>query len=189
MSSPVWTFSNILSLSRVLLVAPMGYCIATDFPDHRLWAGGLMVLAITTDFLDGYIARRLHEVSELGKIVDPIADKIGVGVVGILLLWSGDLPWWFIGSVLLRDVLILAGGVYIKKRKNIIAQSNWPGKITVSVIALYFFLSTLRIDPLESFRELTLWASVVLMIFSLGSYTRRLFIGPKTAKIHSLSEV
>lgn len=189
MSSPAWTLSNILSLSRVLLVAPIGYCLTADFPDHRLWAGALMVLAVSTDFLDGYLARTLHEVSELGKIIDPIADKIGVGVVGILLVWSGDLSWWFIGAVLLRDGLILAGGVYIKKRKNIIAQSNWPGKITVSMIALYFFLSTLRIESLESLRVFTLWASIVLMVFSLGSYTRRLFIGPKSAKIHSLSEV
>lgn len=188
MLSSVWTLSNILSLSRVLLVAPIAYCLAADFPDHRLWAGAVMVLAISTDFLDGYLARKLHEVSEVGKIIDPIADKIGVGIVGILLVWSGDLPWWFVASVLLRDAFILAGGVYIKRRKNIIAQSNWPGKITVSMIALYFFLSALQIGPLESFTKFTLWASVVLMVFSLGSYAQRLFIGPKSTKAHSFSQ-
>ena len=59
------------------------------------------LLAVTTDALDGYFARLLHQESELGKVIDPLADKIGVGIVVVLLLIFGDIPLWFALLVLM----------------------------------------------------------------------------------------
>lgn len=172
-----FTVSNLLSFSRILLIAPTGYCLITEFPHHRLWAAAIMIVAIATDFLDGYFARKLHQVTELGKFIDPLADKITVGLYALLLVWTGDVPIWFVAFVLVRDVLIFLGGVYIKKKKGIIPQSNWPGKIAVNFIAALFFLSTLRIESLEVLRLIALWGSVVMMTWSMISYAERLFIG------------
>lgn len=178
----VWTFSNLFSLSRILLVLPLAYVLLGDVPEKRTWVAIIIVVGTATDFLDGYLARRRHEVSELGKIIDPLADKIAVGSAAALLTWAGDLPLWYLIVVILRDILILIGGVYIKKRKNIIAQSNWPGKVAVTLIAMVLILSALQIPDLETFRQIVLWASVVLMTFSLANYVQRLFIGSALGK-------
>lgn len=177
MQERIWTASNLLSVSRVLLVAPAVYFLMTDDPHDRLWASAILAVVILTDFLDGYFARRLHQVTELGKIIDPLADKIAVAAVALTLLLTGDIPLWYLLAVVVRDGLIVVGGLMIRKKKHIVLQSNWPGKIAVSVIALYLWLSTLRLEFLEPFRSFTLWASVVMMVLSLAVYSRRLFIG------------
>lgn len=177
MQGRIWTVSNLLSISRVLLVAAAVYYLTTDGPNHRIGALVILSVAILTDFLDGYFARRLHQVSELGKILDPLADKIAVAAVALVLILTDVIPLWYFLAVVVRDVLIVAGGLVIQKKKQIVLQSNWMGKIAVSVIALYLWLSILRMEYLESFRTFTLWASVVLMALSLVVYSRRLFIG------------
>ncbi len=177
MQERIWTVSNLLSLARVLLVAPAAYCLTTEFAQNRLWAAGIIALAVATDFLDGYLARRLHQVSELGKIIDPLADKIAVAAVTLVLVSVGDVPLWFLIVVLLRDVLIVFGGMYIQRKKKVIVQSNWPGKIAVSAVAMYMLLSTLKMETFETFRAVTLWFSVAMMVLSLAVYSQRLFIG------------
>ena len=66
------TISNFLSASRIFLVLPMGYCLVTEFPFHRMWTIGIIAIAVATDFLDGFFARRLHQVTDFGKIIDPV---------------------------------------------------------------------------------------------------------------------
>ena len=171
------TVSNFISASRIILVIPMGYCLLTEFPHHRLWTVGVILVAVTTDFLDGFLARKLHQVTDIGKIIDPLADKIGIGAYAILLAMTGDVPLWFVLFVLLRDLLIFSGGLYIHRNKKIIPQSNWPGKISVSGVAVTFLLATLRMDALNHILTYSLWGSVVLMVWSSWSYAQRLFIG------------
>ena len=171
------TVSNFISASRIMMVIPMGYCLLTEFPHHRLWTAGVILVAVATDFLDGFLARKLHQVTDIGKIIDPLADKIGIGVYAIFLAMNGDVPLWFVVFVLLRDLLIFSGGLYIHRNKKIVPQSNWPGKISVSCIAITFFLATLRMDALNHLLTYFIWGSVVLMVWSSWSYAQRLFIG------------
>ncbi len=171
------TVSNLLSFSRILLIVPIGYCLIANFPDHRWWAAAVSIVAIATDFLDGFFARKLHEVTELGKFIDPLADKIAIGSYALLMVWTGDVPLWFVVFVIVRDILIFLGGVYIRQNKGIIPQSNWPGKIAVSFIALVLFLSTIQMESLEILRTIAVWGSVVMMTWSMISYSLRLFIG------------
>jgi len=178
----VWTISTVLSFSRIVLLAPFTYFLFADFSNSRLWAAGVAVLGVVTDLLDGFLARKLHQVTDFGKIIDPVADKIVVVVGAVMLVWVGDIPLWYVAAIVGRDVLILLGGMYIKAKKNIISQSNWPGKITVLLIALVLVLSTLRIETLEAFRSAVLWASVLMMAVSLINYVQRMFIGSLVEK-------
>ncbi len=171
------TIATILSVSRILLVIPLWYCLTGSFENNRLWAAGIVAVGIATDFFDGFVARRLHQVSELGKILDPIADKISVGFLAVMLVWQSDLPLWFLLFMVMRDILILLGGLYIKRKNNIIVQSNWPGKIAVTIIALALFLATLRLEEVETAKWVAIWASIFMMTLSLVLYTQRLFIG------------
>jgi Phosphatidylglycerophosphate synthase len=172
-----FTISNFLSASRIFLVIPMGYCLVLDFPYHRLWTAGIIVIAVATDLLDGFLARKLHQVTDIGQILDPLADKIGIGIYAVLLAWTGDVPVWFVVFVLLRDLLIFSGGVYIQRKKNIVPQSNWPGKIAVTLVGLVFFLATIQVNALGTLFTYTLWASMIMMLLSLVNYAQRLFIG------------
>ena len=172
-----FTISNLLSASRIFLVIPMGYCLVSDFPYHRVWTAGIIAIAVATDFLDGFLARKLHQVTDLGKILDPLADKIGVGIYAILLALTGDVPVWFVVFVLLRDLFIFGGGVYIQRVKKIIPQSNWPGKIAVTLVGLVLFLSTIQVRAIYYLSAYAIWASVVMMLWSIVSYAQRLFIG------------
>lgn len=177
MSARLWTWSSILSVSRIFLLIPFGYFLLSDAPDARMWAALVILLAVATDFLDGYLARARHEVTEFGKIIDPVADKVVAGVAAILLAWIGDLEWWVAIVVVLRDVLILIGGVAIRRKKHIIVQSNWPGKIAVTALAVLVFVSVLRSEELEWFRTATLVFTLMMALLSLVLYTKRLFIG------------
>jgi CDP-diacylglycerol--glycerol-3-phosphate 3-phosphatidyltransferase len=176
------TLPTILSFSRVFLLIPILYCLLTEFPNNRLWAAGLIVVGVLTDFWDGYIARTFRQVSELGKVIDPLADKIGVAGLAAALVWLGDIPLWFVIVIVVRDVLIVLGGLYIKKKKDMIPQSNWPGKIAVTLVAGVLLLATLRIEQLAIVQEGLIGASLVFMMFSLGLYAQRLFIGRHVAK-------
>jgi phosphatidylglycerophosphate synthase len=99
-----------------------------------------------------------------------------------MLVWIGAMPLWFVVVIVVRDLLILIGGIYIKSKKNIITQSNWPGKFAVTSIALVMLLSTLAIPSLEGLRQVSIWASVILMTFSFLLYVQRLFVGSLFAK-------
>lgn len=171
------TVSNFFSASRILLIFPIGYCLIAEFPYHRWWAAGFIAAAIATDFLDGFLARKLHQVTEIGKIIDPVADKIAVGAYAIVMAWTGDVPLWFVILVLVRDVLIFFGGIYILRAKRIVPQSNWPGKIAISLTAFVFFLATIRVESLAPVFSAALWASVVMAVWSTWVYAQRLLIG------------
>jgi CDP-diacylglycerol--glycerol-3-phosphate 3-phosphatidyltransferase len=173
----IWTISTLLSFSRIVLLAPLAYFLFSDMPNARLWAAVVLLLAGITDFLDGYLARLLHQVTDFGKIIDPIADKLAAGGGCIMLVMVGAMPLWFVLVVVARDLLILFGGIYIKSKKNIITQSNWPGKFAVTSIAVVMLLCDLDIPSLAGFTEVAIWTSVVFMAGSFLIYVQRLFVG------------
>ncbi len=170
-----WTISNVLSLSRIALMVPIVVLLISAIPFHREYAVCFMLLALMTDALDGYFARRFNQVSELGKIIDPLADKLAVGVVIILLTAFRDIPLWYTSAVILRDVLIFSGGVYVKKRTGHVLASNIFGKATVVLIAITIIFALLRNPVFHDIFEIAEWASVVMMLLSFASYTQRFF--------------
>ena len=100
-----WTISNQLSILRGVLAIPVAILIAQG---DVWWAFGLCWFAALTDWLDGFVARATNTVSEWGKILDPIADKILVGVIVVMLVLEGLLPLRSVLVVVGRDVIILA---------------------------------------------------------------------------------
>lgn len=169
----VWTLSNGLSFLRVLLVYPITLCLLSEDHSHRITAAALIVLAGATDFLDGLLARRLDQVSDLGKIIDPIADKIGIGAVAVVLGVSGAIPAWFLAAVLLRDVLIFTGGMVVQRSKGIILQSTMTGKWAAGLIAAYILIVVIDQPSLSIVRDLLEAAAALLMLASLIIYGRR----------------
>lgn len=174
MTERVWTPSNGLSLLRVLLVAPV---VALLLSGEGGWAAALIVLAALTDWLDGLLARRRNEVTRLGRILDPLADKIGIGAVAAVLTLGGALPLWFTAAVVLRDLAIVGAAYALSGRGRAVPQSNPVGKWTAAVLALVVFIAVL--DPADSAgtRAAGLAAGALMIALSSASYARRLFAG------------
>jgi CDP-diacylglycerol--glycerol-3-phosphate 3-phosphatidyltransferase len=168
-----WTISNILSLSRIVLMIPAVYFLAASVPFHREIAVLIMLLAVITDALDGYLARLYNEISELGKIIDPLADKISIGIVVVMLVIFGDIPLWFALVVLGRDVIIFLAGLYLKARVGIILPSILSGKVTVAFVALYLILSILQYEYFRVVLAPLQWLCIVLMGYSFTLYANR----------------
>lgn len=181
----IFYISNLISLSRFLLLgAAVYFLIILNYPA----ACGLIVLIWISDLLDGYFARKRGEISELGKIIDPLADKTCIIVLVIILLIQQIIPLWFVIITALRDVIILSGGLYLNSKKNIILQSNWMGKMAVFTIGLTLFLSIFAFganigqfgnffsyhnEITELLIQVMLFLSIAMIILSLLSYFKR----------------
>jgi len=133
-----------------------------------------MIAMYLTDLLDGYLARKLNQISELGKIIDPLADKIAVGAIAILMFLKGLIPLWFIVVVLLRDLLILTFGLILKRKKKIVLMSNYPGKIAVLTIGLALVFSIFKdTELLRILSGLLYYISTFLIVYSSYLYYKR----------------
>ncbi len=126
-----------------------------------------------SDLLDGYIARKFSMVSELGKVIDPLADKISVIAISLCLLIIGKLPLWFIIIVVMRDVIILAFGLYLSSKKDIRLMSNFPGKIAVFSIGLVLLFAVIDSSSLSGLMNVLYAVSVALIILSSYLYFKR----------------
>jgi CDP-diacylglycerol--glycerol-3-phosphate 3-phosphatidyltransferase len=173
MRERIWTISNGLSLLRLFLVLPIGIALQEETPSARLTVGVLLLAAVATDLLDGWLARKLNEVTTFGKIIDPLADKAAVGVVATMLMLKGIIPLWFYLLVVVRDALIVAGGIYLRSGRTIVLASNTLGKWAVTAVSFYIFCSLFLPDPLRPGTEAMLWVSVAMLLLSFGAYARR----------------
>jgi cardiolipin synthase (CMP-forming) len=127
-----------------------------------------------SDLLDGYLARRLNQVSELGKIIDPVADKLAIVTIAIMMFIYGLIPLWFIIIVVLRDVLILFFGLILKRKKKIVLMSNYPGKIAVFTIGLALVFSIFKnTELLRNISSLLYYISTLLIVYSSFLYYKR----------------
>ncbi len=165
------TVSNLLSISRAVLVIPFVAVLLSDLPGARLWACLIMAVAALTDKLDGSLARRLNQVTDWGKILDPLADKIGVAAGAAALLVLGAIPLWFLAVLVGRDLLILCGGLYLKMKKGILMQSNETGKWTIGLISLTLFLAVTGLVP--EVVTVLVWLCLAMLAVSLALYARR----------------
>jgi CDP-diacylglycerol--glycerol-3-phosphate 3-phosphatidyltransferase len=168
----IWTISNLLSILRIILVIPISILLLSGIETNRYWAFGLGIVAILTDKLDGELARRYHHVTEFGKIIDPLADKIAVVAVAVILTIQHLIPLWFVIAIATRDVLILLAGLYLKLKKNFVPQSNLSGKAAVSVVSVVLITAMLNIQQLNQIKETFITLSVVMLIVSFYQYVQ-----------------
>jgi cardiolipin synthase len=107
------TLPNLITLARLAAIVPLGWLLAAGRWEAALL---LFLLCAAGDGLDGFLARRLHQESRLGALLDPVADKLTMLTVALLLAWHGLLPWWLAAAVVLRDVVIFSGATAYRLR-------------------------------------------------------------------------
>jgi phosphatidylglycerophosphate synthase len=131
-------------------VAPTLYYIWLG-PAYRWYVFWAVIAMVLSDILDGALARARNEVTEWGKIVDPIADKLAIDSIAALLVYMKGLPVWVAAAVIGRDVLIVIGGVMLASRIKIVPSSNFWGKATTCVMAALLLTFAMDFDPPKPF--------------------------------------
>jgi CDP-diacylglycerol--glycerol-3-phosphate 3-phosphatidyltransferase len=161
------TIPNILSVSRILLLPIV---LLLLFKRQNAAAVGVMIVSWTTDALDGYLARKLNQVSNLGRVLDHLVDKVWVGSVLVTLVFLRNLPLFLAAAVILRDLLILAGSGVIMKLRGLFVQSDVVGKITGCAFALMMVFYTLEVPALMKYKSAVDSIVTVLVVVSFLNY-------------------
>ncbi len=178
MNKEYFYISNQFSILRIVLIIPVVYFLLNQNHNNTNIISALLIAMYISDLLDGYLARKLNQVSELGKIIDPIADKAAVIAIAIVLFLQGRLETWFFLVVIGRDLLILGFGLYLKSKNKVVLMSNYPGKIAVFSIGAILLLSVFNYGNNELLKKVisySYYISVFLIIYSLYLYLRRFY--------------
>lgn len=157
----------------MVLLIPVCYLLIKDFESQNTLIIILVLCMYFSDLLDGYLARKLNQVSELGKIIDPIADKISVVIISLILLYLNKIPFWFVLIVVMRDILIFAFGYYLNTKKDIRLMSNVPGKLAVFSIGLIILFSIIDSAFLKRINDYLYFISLALIAYSSYLYFLR----------------
>ena len=176
----ICTIANFVSVGRLLLLIPLFYFLREgDKGNGNLWAVAVMAAAMVSDMLDGLLARVLHQVSDWGRVLDPIADKLWICALAVFLTapWRAHpLPWRFMALILVRDLSIVTCALWAFRRVGVVMTSNWVGKVTMFAEAVTLIAFTINWTPsfLPMVNPYTLmWITVPLIIISGVSYGYR----------------
>lgn len=163
--------ANLLSLSRIPLGIAVYFLLGATEAQGSIWALALLITAGVTDFFDGYVARISlasgARPSAMGEALDPITDKIFAAFVIIGLIQFRSFPLWLAGVIIGRDLLILAAGILIARRRSIVVRSSLPGKYYFASLAILLASFVIRF---ESGITLFTYVTLALWLWSLISY-------------------
>jgi CDP-diacylglycerol--glycerol-3-phosphate 3-phosphatidyltransferase len=176
--SRILTVANMISLLRAFLALPIIYTL--QYSDWRLWTFILILIAVISDMLDGFFARRAHEVTHFGKWMDPIADFICLTTVTYYLVLNNMFPMWFFSVYVFRYVSIAILAIYLINHSGFVISANWYGKwasgITVLTTALHIF----TFPFLDWVRILSLYTAFFLLLISWMIYLKSIIINLKS---------
>lgn len=159
--------SNLLTLLRFVLVFPI--LRSLQHPEQRRRSLTLLSAALLTDVIDGPIARARGEVSELGKLIDPVTDKLLLNGSAIMLSRTANFPRWITTALLVRDAVILLGSLIFFRRSTQIAVAQPVGKASTMVFGAALLL---HVVGGQRWSRPLLWLAVLLMGASTVVYGR-----------------
>lgn len=168
----IWTVPNAISMLRIALIGVFGWTLVIG---QDGWAIAALALAGISDFLDGYLARRWNQVTALGRILDPAADRMLTVVVVLGFGIRGIVPWILVAVLLARDVVV-GGALVIGRSRGIESpQVTFLGKAATA--ALYFFLplaflAFARWDAVHTLAIVGAWLAAVLYWLAGLGYVR-----------------
>ncbi len=192
---------NLLTFLRIIMIPVVLWLMTADTPESNFWACIVYMATAVTDFLDGWLARKMGLISLLGKFLDPLADKLLVMAVLVWLVYLGRLPTLGVVAVIVligRELSITALRT-IAMSEGVVMAAGQSGKdktaLQMSAILLLILHHPLRIDFLVFERAVdfgqvglvVLYISVVLAITSAGEYIK-LFVDAVEAKEQRLAE-
>ncbi|MBW3098728.1 CDP-diacylglycerol--glycerol-3-phosphate 3-phosphatidyltransferase [Pseudohoeflea coraliihabitans] len=185
MASPALNIPNLLTYGRILAVPLIVLCFFIEGRLHgsdaaRWWALAIFIVASLTDFLDGYLARTWNQTSNIGRMLDPIADKLLVASVLLLVAADGTIAGWSIWAaiiILCREILVSGLREYLAALKvsvPVTQIAKW--KTTVQLLAIAFLLAGPAGDKVLPYTTETgiglLWIAAIVTIYTGYDYFR-----------------
>ncbi len=171
-----WNLPNTITVVRILFAPAFLVLMLVDAGadgSARWWAAALFIIGISTDGIDGHIARSRNQVTDFGKLMDPIADKIltGAALVGLSIL--GELWWWVTILILIREWGITVMRLVLLKDRVIAA--SWAGKIKTIVQSVAISCAMLPLwmlwgDPVHVVNAVLMAAALILTLYSGATY-------------------
>jgi CDP-diacylglycerol--glycerol-3-phosphate 3-phosphatidyltransferase len=171
---------NILTALRVAMIPVFVLTYAQVAPAVSLL---IFLLASLTDCLDGYLARKWNQITAFGKLFDPLADKLLLLAVLFCIARSRLIPWWVLIVVAVKELLMMAGSVWMLK-KNVVVSANFLGKAaTVAfILALTFVFPWHTIGWLTKLGDVLLYVAVALSVAAFFVYSYFAFFRRKQEK-------
>ncbi len=162
---------NALTLLRIFLVPFLVVVLLTKFEGREIVALAIFLTATVTDFLDGWLARRRGEITTLGTLLDPIADKLLISAAFISLVEVGLVPAWIAVVVVAREFAVTGLRAIAADQGVIIAASAW-GKLKMAsqITAVSLLILSERYDVLAAPGRAALWVVVVVALASGAQY-------------------
>ena len=162
---------NKLTTLRMILIIPFVICMLVGGSGNlRFLALAIFVIASMTDWLDGYLARKNHLVTNFGKFMDPLADKLLVSAAMICLVELGRLPAWIVIIIISREFAI-SGFRLIASDNGIVIAAGWWGKFktTAQMIMIILLIADLG-GVFAVLEQIFIWLALALTIISLVDY-------------------
>ena len=174
----VWNVPNVLTMIRIVLI-PVFVAVFFSTPEgqDRIAALAVFAAASITDMFDGMLARKLNQITDFGKLFDPLADKVMVVTALICDASVGVFPWIAIVIVAVKELIMLVGGM-VMLSKDVVVYSNYVGKTAqvffIAALLLSFFHPSLEASDFRVLGmtpdRLLLWITVALSLSALVVY-------------------
>jgi len=184
--NPIWNIPNVITLFRIALIPVIAILLLSPSKEAGFWAAAVFAVASATDWLDGYLARRMGIVTTFGKFLDPIADKLMVMAALVMILPFNRIPAWMVLVILGREIII-TGLRGVASTEGIVIPASDLGKFKtifqiVAILGLllhydyYWFFSVphpyLYVN-MHHFGMFFLWIAVIITIWSGFDYLRK----------------
>jgi CDP-diacylglycerol---glycerol-3-phosphate 3-phosphatidyltransferase len=160
---------NLLSIIRILLVPPLVVVLLTKFEGKEWWGLTLFLVAALMDFLDGFLARRRKQVTRLGTLLDPAADKILISAAYISLVEQNPVvvPSWIVVVIIAREFAIGTLRSFAAA-ESLVIPAGISGKIktTVQIISIALLIIHNKLEEFQHLAPWSLWAAMLITVYS-----------------------
>ena len=154
------TTANKITMARMVLI-PVFLVLA--YTGHMIWALAVYIIACLSDFADGYIARHYNQISNFGKFMDPLADKMLVLAAMCFFIENGQMPGWVVAVVLFREFAVSGLRLIAVEQSRVIAAA-WSGKIKTACTMVGLCVMLFTSHPLVNL--IVTWVIVITTLYS-----------------------
>ncbi|HIZ13879.1 MAG TPA: CDP-alcohol phosphatidyltransferase family protein [Candidatus Mediterraneibacter stercorigallinarum] len=166
----ILTIPNMLSFFRLCLIPVIMWLYCVE--DNYLWAGIVLIVSGITDTVDGFVARHFHMTSDLGKVLDPVADKLTQAAMLFCLLTRFPLMILPLGIMVLKEFFMGVTGLMVIQKTGKVFGADWHGKVTTWLLYAMMILHVFWYNIPAALSRVLIAACVVMMLISLVLYGR-----------------
>lgn len=166
----ILTIPNMLSFFRLCLIPVIMWLYCVE--DNYLWAGIVLIVSGITDTVDGFVARHFHMTSDLGKMLDPVADKLTQAAMLFCLLTRFPLMILPLGIMVLKEFFMGVTGLMVIQKTGKVFGADWHGKVTTWLLYAMMILHVFWYNIPAALSRILIAACVVMMLISLVLYGR-----------------